>query len=58
MRYKLEVWWGEDEFIRRCNKRLRRGWEPVGGVAIVHQADANSAEAQTLYAQAFVRGAP
>jgi hypothetical protein len=40
----------------RVRERIHSGWQPVGGVAVVHEEDAGSKKPNMVFAQAIVVG--
>lgn len=40
----------------RVKKKVKEGWQPVGGVALVHEEDAGEHEPHMVFAQALVSG--
>lgn len=40
----------------RVRERVKAGWQPVGGVALVHEEDSGEKEPHMVFAQALVMG--
>ena len=41
------------DFEVECNKMIKRGWRPIGGISVSNRTQAFGAD-QTIFAQAFV----
>jgi hypothetical protein len=42
------------ELQDRVRERIRSGWQPIGGLALVHEEDAVDREPHLIFAQAIV----
>jgi len=42
------------ELQDRIRERIREGWQPIGGIAMVHEDDAGFQEPHMVFAQAIV----
>jgi hypothetical protein len=40
----------------RVRQKVRAGWQPVGGIALVHEEEAGEREPHMVFAQALVAG--
>jgi len=40
----------------RVRQKVRAGWQPVGGIALVHEEEAGEHEPHMVFAQALVTG--
>ena len=43
------------ELQGRVRERIQAGWEPIGGIAMLHEQDAGDQKPHIVFAQAIIR---